>query len=285
MTKPAQIDLQWFADEGVNGGNTNGSTDNGNQQPGNADLLKNAFAGTDGGKPAAKPNEGNNAKGGTDTGSEKKLAPWAEQLPPEMRNNPDLAAKLAGFAKVGDLAKAYFDLHGKAAGVAIPGKDATPEAVADFWEKAGRPKSADGYTIAKDKESNGEIFAQAAFGANLTEAQAAAMFNSLQEIGANNQKAYQENLKQKQGETAAALQKEFGSRYKENMELLTRGLAAAGPNVAKLLQNAGLAGEMEIVKAFIAYGKMTAESGFTRGDGAGETLKSIMNGGSPEFKT
>jgi len=267
-----------------------GSADNGDRQPGNADLLTNAFAGADGGKPAAKPDEGDKATGGTDAGSESKkdkqgLAPWAEQLPAELRDNKDLAAKLAKFSKVGDMAKAYLELEGKSTGVAIPGKDASAEAVAEFWEKAGRPKAADGYSFAKDKDNDGMAFAQAAFGANLTETQAAAMLKNLQELGQKNAAAWKSANERKLTETAAALEKEYGSRYKENMELLTRGLAAAGPNVAKLLGQAGLSGEPEIVKAFIAYGKMTAESGSSRGGEAGGTLKSVFEGGSFEFKS
>jgi len=275
----------------VQGVKTDGSADNGSQQAGNADLLNNAFggkteaAGAKGGEPAAKP-EGKKANGDT-SGNEtvkNELAPWANQLPQEFRDNPDIAAKFAKFPKLGELAKAYLDLEGKTAGVVIPGKDATPEAVAQFWEKAGRPKNANDYSFANDKDAEGAAFAAAAFSANLTEAQAVSMMKSLNDIGAKNQKAYQDQLKQKQAETAAALEKEYGPQFKANMEHLTRGLSAAGPNVAKLIAGAGLSGEPEIVKAFINYGKMTAESGFARGDGAGASTKSMLEGGSFEYK-
>jgi len=287
MTKNL-IDLQWFADEG---NVTNGSSESGTSAAANEELLTNAFgintdADTNGKKPVAKP-EGNTAAGGKDTGSEtlkNKLAPWTDQLTQDMRDNPETAAEFAKFAKIPELAKAYLDLKSKAGGVVIPGKGATTEAVAEFWEKAGRPKAAEGYSFAKDKESDGATFAAAAFSANLTEAQARAMYKNMQEIGARNLQGFHDQLKQKLTQTAAELQKEYGSKYKENMEYLTRGLNAAGPNVAKLLANAGLTGEPEIVKAFISYGRMTAESGFTRGDGAGESMKGIIDGGSFEYK-
>jgi hypothetical protein len=267
------------------GASTDGSADNSSQQAGNADDLTKAFnAGADGQKPTDKPSDGDKSSGGKDPGSEKKLAPWADQLPPELRDNPEMASKLAKFGKLGEMAKAYLELEGKAGGVVIPGQDATAEAVAQFWEKAGRPKAADGYSFASDKESEGDIFAQAAFAANLTESQAAALLKNFQAIGESKQQAFQESLKQKQAQTAAELQKEYGSRYAENMEYLTRGLAAAGKNVAQLLYNAGLAGELDIVKAFITYGKMTAESGSNRGDGAGDSMKSIMDGGTFDYK-
>jgi hypothetical protein len=262
------------------------SADNGHRQPGNADLLSQAFAGADGAKPAAKPQEGDTAAGGAQAGSggaKEKLAPWAEQLPAELRDNPDAAAKLAKFPKVGDMAKAYLDLEGRPPGIAIPGKDAAPEAVAAFWEQAGRPKTAEGYSFAADAGRGGAAFAQAAFAACLTEAQAASLFAGLESIGERSAQAIRDARARQRAETAAALEKEHGSRYPEQMELLARGLAAAGPNVARLLEQAGLSGEPEIVKAFIAYGKMTAESGASRGGGAGAPLQSVFEGGSFDY--
>ena len=276
---------------GVSAAN-NGSTDNGHQQAGNADLLTNAFAGANSGEPAAKPDKRDTAKGDTGTGSgdnKNDLAPWANQLPQEMRDNPETAAKFAKYGKLGDMAKAFLELSAKAEGNAIglivPDKDATAEAVAEFWEKAGRPKSADGYSFAKDTESDGSAFAAAAFKANLTEAQGAVMLKNLQAIGEQKRQAYFDGMKQKISETTKALEKEYGNRYAEHMELLTRGLTAAGPNVGKLLADTGIAWELEIIKAFIAYGKMTSESGASRGGEAGDSVKSIYDGGTPIFKT
>lgn len=277
--------LMFLAPDGAGSGSTEGGT----PATANAeDQLTDAFtggAGAEGGKPADKPDKGDTSSGGTRTGSgEVKLAAWAEQLPTEIRGNPDAAAKLAKFAKVGDMAKAFLELEGKAANGGIPGKDATAEETAAFWEKAGRPKTADGYSFAKDKENNGSVFAEAAFKANLTAAQADAMFKILNEGGAAMKQAFALERARQMKETAAALMTEYGSKYQEKMELLTRGLAAAGPNVGSLIRQAGLSGNPEIIKAFIAFGEMTAESGAARGGKAGDTLKSVTEGGSLEFK-
>jgi hypothetical protein len=265
-----------------------GSAEGGKPAPANAeDSLNNAFtgdAGADGKKPADKPASGNTDAGGKKTEGEAKLAAWCEQLPPEMRGNPDAAAKLAKFQKVGDMAKAFLELEGKAASGGVPGKDATPEETASYWEKAGRPKTADGYSFSKDKENEGSAFADAAFKVNLTAAQADALFANLNTLGAARLEAARQAQAGQMKETAAALNAEYGSKYQEKMELLARGLAAAGPNVGKLLSQAGLAGNPEIIKAFIAFGGMTAESGAARGGGAGESLKSVMEGGSFDFK-
>jgi hypothetical protein len=262
-----------------------GSADNGTPAPGNAeDSLKGAFtesaAGT---KPAAKP-EGDKAAGGTQDAGTIKLAAWADQLPPELKGTPEQLAKLAKFAKVGDLASAYFALEGTAAAsVAFPGTDATPEEVAAFWEKAGKPKTADAYAFAADAEKNGATFARAAFEANLTSDQAAAMFTKLNATGAAKLQAFKAAQDEQIKATSAALAAEYGAKYEEKVELLKRGLAAAGPHVATLLSQAGLAGNPEIVKAFIAFGQMTAESGASRGGQAGAPVQSVFEGGSFDY--
>jgi len=266
-----------------------GSADNGTPAPGNAEELLNSAitgaAGAEGGKPAAKPDEGNNAAGGKKTESENvKLAAWTEQLPPEMKGNPDTAAKLAKFNKVGDMAKAFLELEGKASSWGIPGKDAAAEEVAAFWEKAGRPKTADGYPFAKDKEHNGDVFADAALKANLTAAQAEAMYKTLSAFGAQKLEEQRQTAATRMKETATALSAEYGSKYAEKMELLKRGLAAAGPNVGSLLNQAGLIGNPEIVKAFVSFGEMTAESAASRGGSAGDSMKSVSDGGAFDFK-
>ena len=279
-----------LAPDGAGGGSAEGGT----PAPANAEeTLTDAFksdasksaAGADGKKPAVKPDTGETAAGGTQSGSgEAKLAAWTEQLPPEMRTNADTAAKLAKFNKVGDMAKAFLELEGKLASGGVPGTDAKPEEVAAFWEKAGRPKTADGYAFARDTENEGAAFAQAAFKANLTSAQAEALFKNLNEAGAKKLQALENDNSHRVKETAAALAAEFGSKYQAKMEMLKRGFAAAGPNVGSLISQAGLAGNPEILKAFIAFGEMTAESGASRGSTAGDPMKSIMEGGTFEYK-
>jgi len=257
--------LMFLAPDGAG----SGSAEGGASAPANAeDQLNNAFTGTadaGGKKPADKPDTGDASAGGTKPASEVQLAAWCEQLPTEMRSNPDTAAKLAKFQKVGDMAKAFLELEGKTA-------------------SSGIPETADGYSFAKDKENNGSEFADMAFKAKLSTAQADAFFKILNEGGARRLQAAQMAQAQEMKETAAALAAEYGSKYQEKMELLTRGLANAGPNVGNLIRQAGLAGNPEIIKAFIAFGEMTAESGAIRGKEAGESRKSVKDGGTFSYK-
>ncbi|MDR0597034.1 MAG: hypothetical protein LBG14_00825 [Treponema sp.] len=264
----------------INGSQQTESAETGGQQPGNVESLSSIMAGATGTKPAENPETGGNAKGNETAGggtAGAKLAPWTEQLPEDLRGNPDHAGKLAQFAKVGDMAKAYLELEGKLSGAAtVPGADASPETVAAFWEKAGKPNSAEGYAFAKEPDA--APFAQLAHESNLTNDQAQAVYTRLKALGQQQAQALQQQQMAEYGETERALKEEYGSRYPEKIEFLKRGMQAAGPSVGALLQNAGVAGHPDIVRAFIRFGEMTAESGGARGTDA-TRLKSIMEGG------
>jgi hypothetical protein len=226
------------------------------------------MAGASDTKPAEKAGNGGDAGGKPE---EAKVPAWHEQLPPELKGN----AGLAEYQKVGDMAKALLDLKGKA-GVELPGDKSGPEELAAFWEKLGRPKAAGGYSFAKDE--NAEPFAKIAHASNLTEAQAQAVYTQMKALGEQQLQAVKQQQAAAYNETEQALKAEFGTRYPEKIEYLKRGLQAAGASVGSLLQQAGIAGHPDIVRAFILFGEMTSESGGARGSGATQ-LRSIMDGG------
>jgi hypothetical protein len=123
-----------------------------------------------------------------------------------------------------------------------------------------------------------------AHGANLTEGQAAALFGQLKTFGASRMRETLRAQTAELAETENAFRAEFGVRYPEKVEFLKRGLAAAGGNVGAVLQKAGIAGNPDIVRAFIRYGELTAESGGARG-GSAERQRSLMEGGTFDYKT
>ena len=248
----------------------------GARQPGNAEsTLIGAFAGAEGAKPRlnptgdkaggdGKPGSGESTLTGAFAGAEGvKLAPWAEQLPPELKGE----AKFAKFTKVGDLAKAYLELEGK-------------------QRPSGKPESPQGYGFAKEEGAG--FFAKIAHEADLSEEQAAKVYRELMDFGKAQTeaqaKAREEGIVKRAKETEELLKKEYGSRFAEKIELLTRGLAAAGEGVKEALVSAGLQGNADIARAFIAFGEMTAESGSARGSGTPREVQSILNGGSFDFK-
>jgi hypothetical protein len=247
-----------------------------------------AYAGAEGAEPAAKPGTGDaaagdgNAGGGEPGGEPPKLAAWAEQLPPELRGNPEAARSLAKYAKVGDLAKALLEAEAKLAGGGVPGKDAAPEETAAYWEKLGKPKTAEGYAFAK--EPDGAVFARAALEANLTAAQAEALYAGLNGLGKRQAEAAREALDRQVAEADAAMRKEHGGRYAEKMRFFISGCDAAGPEVRRLLYQSGLGANPGIIKAFTALGEMHAESSSPRGGGAARPLTPVNEGGWWDYK-
>jgi hypothetical protein len=271
-----------------NEGNANAGTgDDGGRQAGNPASLMDAYAGAEGAKPGAEPGNGENTAGDGNAGSggagePVKLAAWAEQLPPELRGKPEVAKRLSKYAKVADVVNALLEAEAKLAGGGVPGTDAKPEETAAYWEKLGKPKTAGEYPFAK--EPNGAPFAQAALEANLTAAQAQALYAGLNELGRRQAAAAREALDTRIAAADGALKKEFGGRYAEKMGFFVSGCDAAGPEVRRLLYQSGLGGHPDIIKAFIAYGHMNAESGSPRGGGAAQPLKPVKEGGWWNYK-
>lgn len=166
---------------------------------------------------AAKPG----AEGGD--GGGKLATSWRETLPEDLRADK----RFEKFGDIGALAKSFVELdtwRGKA--IVPPGKDATPEERAKFYERLGRPKDAKGYKI--DFGEGVEIKDQAAFeqylavfhAAGLTDAQA----GELARFEAGRVKA----LHEKRKADLAALDQEWGDKKAANAEKVKRVRMALG---------------------------------------------------------
>jgi hypothetical protein len=260
------------------------STDAGNDPAGNADPLESVFKDSaKSAQPEPKPAGGGDSGKGEDAGGGAKLAPWADQLPDELKGNPDAVKSFSRFQKIGDMAKAYLQLEGKAAGaLTVPGEDAEPGEAEAFWKAAGRPESKEGYSFAK--QQGGEVLADMAFKANLTEAQAKTLFQDFEKIGNVRLEEAQRAQNRQYRETSAKLREEYGAKFPEKLECLKRGLMYAGAGASQALREAGLAGHPEIVRAFIALGELTAEGVSAKGRSSGGGIKSIMEGGSFSYE-
>jgi hypothetical protein len=208
--------------------------------------------------------------GGSGTGEAVKLAAWTQQLSKDIRENPDLAGKLASYEKLDDFAKSYFELAGKSD---IPGKDAKSEDVAAFWKRLGYPEKPENYTVSK--EQNAGTFLSAAHAARLTDEQATALWKSVSEQTTRQMNAFKEQQAAEIAATDTALKKELGDNYPQAIELFKRGVGKS--TVFAQLQQVGLAGKPEIIKAFIALGEQSNESGSPKSDSfSGE--RDFMNG-------
>jgi hypothetical protein len=246
---------------------------NGSTPPANPSIEATA-AGSD-------PRTGTNPpEAGGETGAAH-LPAWTQQVSKDIRENPDLAKKLSAFEKLDDLAKSYFELEKKSG---VPGKDAKPEEVSAFWKKLGYPDRPEDYRVSKEDE-NASTFISAAHAARLTDEQASALWKQVSEGTARREAALLEAQMKEIAATDATLKNEFGENYARAAELFKRGVGDG--KILEELRRAGLAGKMEIVRAFIALGEAAREGGSPKSDLlSGE--KDYMNGSwdfSPRPKT
>lgn len=218
-------------------------------------------------------------------GSEKEGLPkWTESLADELKNNGDVMKQLAKFKEVGDLAKSYSELEKKLGkSIAKPGDDASDEEKQAFFEKLGKPSSAEGYSIA---DENAKEFREIAFKNNLTDEQAKGIFEAIKAAGNAFVQEKASQVLQSAQETENILRKEYGNHFDEKMTMLQRGVQSyGGASLAQKLKSTGLLYDAEVAKMFIKLGEMNAEAGtFSKGTSNIDDYKSSAEGGMFEFK-
>lgn len=233
------------------------------------------------GKPDAPAAEGKKPEG---TEKSQVDAPaWTSQLPEEIRSNADVMKQLVKFGKIGELAKSYSELESKLGNSIVrPGTEASDEEVNAFYQKLGKPESADKYTI-DDEEA--KDFKELAYKHNLTDDQAKGLYQSFKELGEKTIQQNNEQLMARARATEELLKKEYGNDYETKLELCKRGVMAyGGPGLGKKLQDTGLLFDEDIVRMFIRLGEQSAEAGASTKTAKGNTgYKSTADGGTFQF--
>jgi len=228
--------------------------------------------GLDGGQEGNEGNEGNEG-GGEDRS-------W---IPEDLREEPSLKV----IKNVPALAKSFVEAQ-KLIGardegsVKLPGEDATPEELAEFYGKMGRPETSAGYNLTTPDDlpegmqwDDGmvEWFGNAAHAAGLSQAQANGLMKAYNDqqyaIGHEGQKALGTEMK--------ALQDHWGDDFKGNVELGTRSLERLLPQedvqgLKTLLDTSGIGNNPLMLKYAYQVGKMLKEDGYIMSDGHGGVL-------------
>lgn len=209
---------------------------------------------------------------------------WMAQLPGELLQNEQAVKQLVKFGKIGDLAKSYTELEAKLGrSVTLPGKDAQAEEVQAFYEKLGKPQSAEKYELPKDDMNFSEI----AFKNNLTVDQAKAVYEAMNSYGQSVLNQQMQLQTQTAKATDEALRAQWGDKYQEKVSFMQKGLSNfGGKPLYDLLSSTGVIYSKEIADLFIQLGEISTESATTsRGVAGGKTsYKSTDEGGSFTFK-
>ncbi len=218
--------------------------------------------------PAAAPATGNPAAAPA-TGNPAAVLPapvsgtsWRDSLPDDLKSN----ATLGNFKEVSDLAKAHVhaqSLIGKK-GVFVPGENASPEEVSNFYKSIGMP-DADKYAInaPKDREISPEFmtkFKEAAMKAHVLPKQAQELMDWYisheESIVTSRENEYASESKA----GIEGLKKEWGAGYDKELSFAKLAVAQVGGDEFKsYLQETGLGNSPQVIKLMAKVGKMLGE--------------------------
>lgn len=238
-------------------------------------------------EPETEPKADKEPDEGTKDNSEPEqpeLPKWTAQLPEDMRKDAELLKQLGKFEKLGDLAKSYSELEKKlGTSLTKPAEGASPEEVESFYQKLGKPSTADGYTM---KGEEAKEFRELAFNNNLTAEQAESLYKAITAKAQTVMQSQKAKLAEAAANMETALKKEYGNQYGEKVKMLKKAVSQNGGNaLGNKLKASGLLFDPVMVKLLISYGEMTSEAGtFSKGNSAGEAYKSIADGGTMKFK-
>lgn len=200
---------------------------------------------------------------------------WRSALPDELKNH-DL---VKDYSKPGDAIQAFVDLHGKSASmVSIPGDNATDEDKAAFFNKLGRPESADAYTLDKPEglreglynEDVETAYRAKAHEIGLPDSQANQLYAWYYDTVKSGDEQQVAKEKQTLDDTVTKLKNEWpGDAFKVNTELAHRAFkvfaggeddSAAKDFLEKTIVNGvALGNHPMFLKGFVNFAKLVAD--------------------------
>jgi hypothetical protein len=216
------------------------------------------------------------AEGVWNLGEGETAQPWHASIPEEGARQ-HVEAK--GYKNPAELALANYNLtklqRGDPTVIGVPGTDATPEQMSEFYGKLGRPDTADGYEFkfADDvKVDEGMMsFAKDAFHkAGLTPAQAQTVADEWNAFSAKQLEDFQGKIADDNGAELEALKAKWGADLDKNTEAgrrVTQALGLEAELIGKIEQQIGSAA---IVELLATIGRKSDEGGFLTGDGGGD---------------
>lgn len=233
------------------------------------------------------PGETNN----TNQGQGNDSPAWMSQLPDALKQNENLSQ----FKTLGDLGNKFLEVTKSLEGtVRIPGENATPEEIATFHEKIGRPKTENDYDLQSPELPEGMqmdtdlgvAFRQLAHKAGLSQKQAKQLFDFY-----NNQMVtrYSATIKAREkalDDASKALKEEWGTQYDTNMEIVKRAYSKFGnENFTKFLDESGVGNNPVVIKTFLEIGKAVLDDIIIDGKPSQNTRKKgeIIYDNSPDL--
>lgn len=183
-----------------------------------------------------------------------------------------------GWQSPADILSSYRNLEKFAGGsknlLEMPGADADQAALDAFYNKLGRPESADKYDLKVPDGADADLanwFKQTAHQSGLSAKQAASLFDAWNEMSASRMQAMEQAAQESSEAEINALKKEWGQGYEAQIDSGKRAVAALGYNAEQLNALESKMGTAEMLKLFAAVGSKMGEDTFADGNRSGNT--------------
>lgn len=181
-----------------------------------------------------------------------------------------------GWQSPADILNSYRNLEKFAGGsknlLELPGVDADQTALDAFYNKLGRPESADKYDLKMPDGGDSEMtewFKQNAHKIGMTSKQAATLFDAWNEMTAAKMQAMQQEALASSEAELTQLKKEWGQGFDAQIDSGKRAVAALGYNAEQLNALEAKMGTSEMLKLFAAVGSKMGEDAFADGNRSG----------------
>lgn len=177
-----------------------------------------------------------------------------------------------GWGGVEDVLSSYQNLEKFQGGaknlIEMPGVDASDDDRNSFFNKLGRPETADQYSLEIADGGDSDFFdwfRNTSHAQGMTDAQTQGIFNSYNEMTAARMEAYETGQREASEKAIGDLQKEWGQGYDAQMDMGKRAVAALGYDEQSLTDLEGKMGTAEMLKLFANLGSKMGEDSFEDG--------------------
>lgn len=203
---------------------------------------------------------------------------WKEYIPEDLKDR----AEWNNIKDPSDLFKNYINAQQTISkSVRLPDEQATPEDIAAFYTKLGKPAKKEDYTF-EYQAKEGDIYTKDSFDfsmfqdiadkANLTKKQYQALASAYIDINNANYRAYNQSLADKAAEelknAESKLKNAWGTQYNNNINLITEKVKKLySKDTLNRMQNAGLFRDADFLATHLKLTKMmTGDTVFIEGN-------------------
>lgn len=207
--------------------------------------------------------------GSTDAGAAGVAAPQPQSWNTGFDEDTNAYVQNKGWKDPADVLSSYRNLEKFVGGsknlLEIPGDDADPTKMDEFYNRLGRPESPDNYGIEQVDGLDPEMtdwYKNTAHELGLTDRQAKELFGRWNETVAQKEQAMQQQVIQQQEQDIQLLQKEWGKGYETQVDAGRRAVAALGYDQDKLAHIENALGTAEMMRLFANIGSKMGEDSF-----------------------